>query len=686
MVMGYHQIELEEKDREKTAFSTKQGHWEYRRLPFGLKTAPATFQRMVNSVLSGLTGSRCFVFLDDIVLYARSLVEHETKLREILARLRKFNLKLQPEKCEFLRKEVTYLGHVIAEDGVKPDPTKIRVIENFPTPANEKKLRTFLGMASYYRKFIKDFSKIASPLHRLLKKGAKFEWAEAQEHAFQNLKSKLITQPILQYPDFSREFVLTTDASNDGLGAILSQGDVGKDLPIAYASRSLNNAERNYSTSEKELLAIVWSMKYFRPYLYGRKFKVVTDHKPLTWIMNVKDPGSRLLRWRIQLDEYDYEIVYKKGSLNTNADALSRIANLRKEGPKEGALDEETKKQILYEFHDAPLGGHRGMNKTYKAIRSRCTWPNMRQEIEEYIKTCQSCQTNKLLKPRKKAPMEITTAEFPFDKCCLDIVGPLPETENGNKYILTFQDDLSKYVIGIPIRQQDAEAIAREFVSHVILKHGAPRTVLTDQGANFLSDVFRNICKLLRIKKIQSTAFHPESNGGLERSHRVLAEFLRHYIKEDQTNWDEWVQFAMFTYNTTEHTAMGYTPFELVFGHKSTLPSALKDTPGPQYNYDDYASELKSRLQTAHQMAKDNLISSKTKSKEYYDQKTETFAFHVGDKVLLYDETVRRGRSKKLSSQWIGPYEVVTVDKVNATIKRGRRIQKVHVNRLKPFY
>jgi hypothetical protein len=171
-------------------------------------------------------------------------------------------------------------------------------------------------MAGYYRKCIPNFSRIASPLHKLLKKDAKFEWAEAQEHAFQNLKVKLISQPILQYPDFTKEFILTTDASNDGLGAVLSQGIVGKDLPVAYASRSLNKAETHYTTSEKELLSIVWSIKYFRPYLYGRRFKIATDHKPLTWIMNVKDPGSRLLRWRIQLEEYDYEIIYKKGSLN----------------------------------------------------------------------------------------------------------------------------------------------------------------------------------------------------------------------------------------------------------------------------------------------------------------------------------------------------------------------------------
>jgi hypothetical protein len=170
-----------------------------------------------------------------------------------------------------------------------------------------------------------------------------------------------MSQPILQYPDFSKEFILSTDASNEGIGAVLAQGQLGRELPLAYASRSLNMMERNYSTSEKELLAIVWSIKHFRPYLYGRKFKITTDHQPLTWIMNVKDPSSRLLRWRIKLEEYDYEILYRKGALNANADALSRINEVKvdKETPLVSELNEEQKKLILYEYHDAPLGGHK---------------------------------------------------------------------------------------------------------------------------------------------------------------------------------------------------------------------------------------------------------------------------------------------------------------------------------------
>jgi len=181
MVMGYHQIEMAEEDRGKTAFSTKEGHWEYKRPPFGLKTAPATFQRMMNVVLSGLTGSHCFVFLDDIVVYAKSLADHDAKIRQVFDRLRENNLKLKPEKCEFLKKEVSYLGHFISENGVLPDKTKTKVIEEFPTPQTVKQLKIFLGLMSYYRRFIPGFSGLASPLHKLLKKDARYEWTNEQD-------------------------------------------------------------------------------------------------------------------------------------------------------------------------------------------------------------------------------------------------------------------------------------------------------------------------------------------------------------------------------------------------------------------------------------------------------------------------------------------------------------------------
>jgi transposase InsO family protein len=692
MVMGYHQIEVAEKDRAITAFSTKEGHWEYKRLPFGLKTAPATFQRMMNVAMSGLTGSRCFVFLDDICVYARSLSEHDSKLREVFGRLRRYNLKLKAEKCQFLRKEVSYLGHVISEKGVFPERAKTKVIEEYPIPQNVKQLRSFLGLMSYYRRFVPKFSHIAAPLHKLLKKEAPYEWTAEQEQAFHALKGKLISPPVLKYPDFHERFILTTDASGEGLGAVLSQGKIGKDLPVAFASRTLHGAEKNYSTTEKEFLAIVWGMKYFRPYLFGRAFTVVTDHKPLTWIMSVKDPGSRLLKWRIKMEEYEYEVVYKKGALNTNADALSRINKLTAgeglpEEKRERVTEEETKAAILYEYHDSPVGGHRGMNRTFREIRKKYDWPNMKRDVEEYVKRCKSCQVNKNLGPRHRAPMEITTtAKQPFQRCALDIVGPTDLTNKGNRYILTFQDDLTKFMAAIPIPTQDAETVAREFVQNIVLKYGIPEEILTDQGANFLSDIFANVCKLLQIKKIQTTAFHPASNGGLERGHRVIIEYLRHYIAEDQKDWDDWVAYATFVYNVTSHRATGYSPFELLYGYKARMPSALQAAPTPRYDYDDYVGELRGRLQSAHAIARENLLQSKARSKLDYDKKIVPIALKTGDKVLLFDESVRRGRSRKLSTQWVGPYVVLEVTGVNATIKKGRNAIKVHVNRLKPFF
>jgi hypothetical protein len=234
-----------------------------------------------------------------------------------------------------LKRECLYLGHIISETGIRPDPKKIQAVVNFPPPKNVKGIKSFLGLSGYYRKFINSYSAIAKPITNLLKKEVPFNWDNACEEAFNKLKNSLVNEPVLQYPDFNRPFILTSDASGKALGAILSQGKVGSDLPIAYASRTLNKSESNYSTTELECLAIIFGVKQFRPYLYGRKFIIVSDHRPLTWLFNLKDPLSKLARWRIQLEEYDYEIHYKPGVLNSNVDALSRmytISELKSEG------------------------------------------------------------------------------------------------------------------------------------------------------------------------------------------------------------------------------------------------------------------------------------------------------------------------------------------------------------------
>ena len=228
----------------------------------------------------------------------------------------------------FSRREVMYLSHCFSENGVKPDPEKVKSVVSYPIPTNQREIRSFLGLSGFYRRFIKDYSKITKPLTSLLKKNTIFNWTSSQQESFENLKKQLISTPILQYPNFQKEFILTTDASNFAIGAILSQITQSQDLPIAYASRTLNRAESNYSTIERELLAIIWAVKHFRPYLYGRRFKIISDHKPLLRLFNFKDPSSRLFRWRLKLEEHDFTVEYRPGKKNGNADALTRIPPL----------------------------------------------------------------------------------------------------------------------------------------------------------------------------------------------------------------------------------------------------------------------------------------------------------------------------------------------------------------------
>lgn len=320
---GFHQIEVHEKDRQKTAFSVDNGHYEFNRMPFGLKNAPSTFQRLVDNILRENVSKReCMVYMDDIIVFSNGLEEHVKNLKSVLNKLRNARLKIQLDKCEFFRKEVEFLGHTVNEEGVSPNQAKIEVIRKLQIPRTEKEIKRFLGMTGYYRRFIKNYAHITKPMTKYLKKDSILDIKDINYiDAFNILKEKLVHAPILVYPDFSLPFEITTDASNVAIGGVLSQND----KPIAYVSRTLNEHEINYSTIEKECLGIVWCLKQFRPYVYGRKIKLFTDHKPLIWLNNLKEPNSKLMRWRLQIGEYDYEINYKEGHLNKVADCLSRI-------------------------------------------------------------------------------------------------------------------------------------------------------------------------------------------------------------------------------------------------------------------------------------------------------------------------------------------------------------------------
>lgn len=622
----------------------------------------------------------------------------------------------------------------------------------------------------------------------------------------------------MHYPDYSKPFYLTTDASGDGIGSVLSQDIDGNELPLAYASRALNKAEANYSTTEQELLAILWSVKHFRPYLYGRHFYIITDHKPLIWLFNVKDPGSRLMRWRIKLEEYQYEIKHKPGKQNANADALSRspnyhinvlsitvnkstdsncliyfitrdlklksnfwslllraysgikellskclndhrqenfdliqhdkgrilfvvyaenqldcitIQNLEDislnlhqfclkqniqalsfsqettnigitydkfqqtishyfrtrsftlEFNYELPLKEADKLEIIHEYHDTVLAGHRGVKQTIKRIRKQFNWPTLKKDVQNYIKSGETCQKVKARNKTLRQPMIIsTTSSKAFDRVYLDIVGPLPESVQNNKYVLTLQDDLTKFSLAFAIPTQDAETIAKVFVENVICLFGTPKSILTDQGANFLSTLFKNVCKLLNIEKLNTTPYHPQTNGALERSHRTLTDYIKSFIDKDIRNWDTLLPYYMLCYNSTEHTSTNYPPFQLMFGREFVSPSSFK-TVDPLYNYDDYYFTIKNCFQRSWQIGKANIDKSKQRSKIQYDKKTHVENLHIGDQVLIQNNQTKN----KLDCKWLGPYEIQAIhDNENITVNKNGKPYRVHKNITHKFY
>jgi hypothetical protein len=327
LASGYWQIKVKEEHQEKTAFITKFGTYEFKVMPFGLCNAPATFQRTMDKVLRGIKDDFVMVYLDDVIIYSKTFEEHLQHIDEVFGRIREANLRLKAEKCKFAAQELQFLGHVVGQDGVKPDPEKVDKIVNYPVPRNIRELRGVLGLFSYYRRFIKDFSQKASSLYELLKKENEYIWTKDQQEAFEELKQLITTAPVVKYPDFDQPFLLYTDASINGLGAVLAQKDGKLEPVIAYASRTLTAAEKNYGITELECLAIMWAVKYFRQYIYGSKLTIITDHSALTWLLNSSSESTnrRLERWKIMLSEYDFDIQYRKGSTNANADALSRI-------------------------------------------------------------------------------------------------------------------------------------------------------------------------------------------------------------------------------------------------------------------------------------------------------------------------------------------------------------------------
>ena len=746
---AYLQVALEPSSREITAFSIPgKGHYHFRRMPYGLSGAPATFQRLVDSIIGPQLYPYCFAYLDDVIVATPSFEEHLQCLSRVFGLLKEAGLKLNEEKCEFACSELRYLGYLVNEFGLQVDPEKIAPIVDYPRPQNVKTLRRFLGMCSFYRRFIPSVSTLTAPLTKLLRKSQKWTWNPEQENAFDRLKKCLTSAPLLTRPDYGLPFVLQTDASNFGLGAVLTQQVGGIEHVIAYASKSLTKPEQKYSATEKECLAVVWAVRKFRPYLEGEHFTVVTDHNSLRWLHNLRNPSPRLARWALELQDVDLEIRYRRGAFNHVPDALSRIPeplpNLGAISPVEEdpwyhqkfaavertpakfpdwrvendrlyvhrvdplksefeewgepwklVLPKGRRREALRECHDHPTSGHPGVDRTVWRARRWYYWPGMYVDTRRYVKQCQVCQK---VKPEQRKPpglMGFRTPEDPWAVVATDIMGPLPTSTQGFKYLLIFEDVFTKWVEIVPLRSATAASVTKALRDRVLCRWGTPRVLLSDNGTPFLNKMVAGLTKNVGIHHATTPVYHPQANP-VERVNRVVKTIIASYVGRDHRKWDRFVPEIMLAINGTQHASTGYSPAFLNFGRELRSPEMVCDeqardrvvegtSPGA------WAQHMR-ELREAQRIAEQRLASAARRQQTYYNLRRRDSQFKEGDLVLKRNYVLSSGPEKfaaKLAPKFEGPYRV---DRVISSLvyelgdpTTRKNLGRWHISKLKPY-
>ncbi|GFW96796.1 hypothetical protein TNCV_2159321 [Trichonephila clavipes] len=702
---GYWQIEIDEADREKTAFITPEGLYEFKVMPFGLCNAPATFERMMDNLLRHFKWTMCLCYLDDIIVFSETFEDHLIRLRLVLKCLQEAGLKLNSKKCLLLPK----------------------------------------------KRFIKGFCYLAEPLQSLLKSGVEFHWGPEEVEAFNSLKKALTSDPVLGMYDERASTEIHTDASGYGIGAVLVQIQNNVEKVIAYASRTLTKAEKNYSTTERECLAIVWATNKFRPYIFGKHFTVVTDHHSLCWLMNLKDPSGRLARWALRLQEHDFDVKYKTGKKHSDADALSRnpveeetetsdkflavttsmnlameqkkdqdLAKLkllsnsskteefrfidgilcRKNFDPDGKLwlpviPKHLRADILRHFHDAPTAGHLGFAKTYDRIRKRFYWPGMYRNVVRYVMHCRECQRRKSVPQRPPGRLvPIPPAIAPFHRIGIDLLGRFPKSAHGNKWIIVCTDYSTRYAITKALPTAEVDEIAKFLLEEIVLRHGAPRVIITDRGAVFRSRLVSSLVDLCNIDHRFTTAYHPQTNGLTERFNKTLADMLSMYVDVEQKNWDEILPFVTFAYNTAKQETTGFTPFYLLHGREAetTLDAMLPFCPN---DFDDNnITKIAARAEESRQLARVHTLRAQDKDRRRYDSKHQMVSYAHGDLVWVYTPVRKVGLSEKLLRRYFGPYQVLRrlsavtyeVQDFDPASRKRKLREVVHVLRMKPYH
>ena len=673
---GYWQVPIAEQDKEKTAFRTSRGQlFEFNQVPFGLCNAPATFSRLMDRVLAGLHWETCLFYLDDIIVFSSTWEEHLARLREVFERLRQAKLKLGAAKCTFAAKEVSYLCHRVTEEGLLPDPTLLAAIRDIPPTTTATEVRSFLGLAGYYRRYVKGFAAIAAPLFALTRKEALFHWSEDCQAAFDQLKTRLTTSPITAFPDFSQAFRLYTDASTAGLGDILAQVREGKERIICCASRALNKAEKSYPATKLECLAIVWAVAKFPPYLMAMPFEVYTDHYALQWLKTMRTGSALLHRWSAALEEYDFTVRHRPGKVQTHVDGLSR----RPVGPAPPddtllhieVSNEEEARRLAQELHTAT---HLGGQALWRLFSDRYSHKAGRRICIEVAQSCPQCQRGSDYGHRQKTTGTIES-KGPWDTLSVDIVGPLP-ADRRQEFIIVFVDCYSRFTILLPASNHTADTVSEALLRHVVPYFGTPRRHLSDRGREFMSEVWEKLTTTLGIQRVLTSPYHPEGNSINERSHRTMNNMLRARLLKDlpSRKWVTEIPGIMLALNDMVHEPHGFSASMIATGREPSLPQDLDSEACASPATADpvaYVDMVRQRLALTHQQM------TPPPAPEAHSP------YHEGD--LIFVMTTPPERTNKLTPRWKGPFEVKRVPNAyQVTYEDGMVWRTVHVNHAKP--
>ncbi|GBP97607.1 Retrovirus-related Pol polyprotein from transposon gypsy [Eumeta japonica] len=569
---GFHQIKIKNSDQEKTAFSVLGGHYEYKRMPFGLKNAPAIFQRCVDEILREHIGKFAYVYIDDVLIYSSSPEEHMKHIEIIIKALNEATLRISIEKSKFFQTEVEYLGHVVKHGKICTNPEKVEAIEKLPIPENLKELRGFLGMTGYYRKFVKNYASIAKPLTIHLRgengavtrnqsKKTKITLDQPAIDAFNKLKKCLKEQVELQQPKVDKPFEITTDASNIALGAVLSQQ--GK--PIAFISRTLTSTEENYSTNEKELLAIIWALQKLRNYVYGSPdLTIFTDHQSLTFSVSDRNPNTKLKRWKNIIEEYGAKLIYKPGKENVVADALSRhVINVLSTTSDDTVHSAESSAENIFKTVNTPFNAYgvqiEGYKNNIKEILETCYWPDMKRHCKAFNKKCSPCLFGKYERRPTKEPLrDATIPTEPNQLIHMDIY------YNENKTYICAIDKFSKYVV---VRQVSDKTHMDEKMEEIIVNNYPNCTrLMTDNEPCLNTPAVKTMCAKHNIEKINTPIYRSSANGQIEREHGTITELSRILKIQNETSATEELFKAVKELNNTIHSVTQHKPSEVHFG------------------------------------------------------------------------------------------------------------------------